>query len=76
MNITANLISGQVSGETAKQLSDRLGKIQQDRTALSLNRKDNQQISAVGTCLACLKSFFDELRGIRRNYRRQPRSNR
>ena len=40
MNITGNLISGQVSGDTAKQLSDRLGKIQQDRTALSLNRVD------------------------------------
>jgi type IV secretory pathway TraG/TraD family ATPase VirD4 len=26
MNITGNLISGQVSGDTAKQLSDRLGK--------------------------------------------------
>ncbi|HXB43718.1 MAG TPA: conjugal transfer protein MobC, partial [Puia sp.] len=32
MNITGNIISGQVSGETAKQLSERFGKIMQDRT--------------------------------------------
>jgi type IV secretory pathway TraG/TraD family ATPase VirD4 len=31
MNITGNIISGQVTGETAKQLSDRFGKIMQDR---------------------------------------------
>jgi len=40
MNITGNIISGQVMGETAKQLSDRVGKIMQDRTSLSINRND------------------------------------
>ncbi|KAA0993392.1 conjugal transfer protein MobC [Dyadobacter aurulentus] len=40
MNITGNVISGQVSGETAKQLSDRFGKILQGRTSLSINRMD------------------------------------
>lgn len=40
MNITGNVISGQVTGETAKQLSDRFGKIMQDRTSLSINRSD------------------------------------
>lgn len=40
MNITGNIISGQVTGETAKQLSDRFGKIMQDRTSLSINRSD------------------------------------
>jgi len=40
MNITGNIISGQVTGETAKQLSDRFGKIMQDRTSLSINRTD------------------------------------
>jgi hypothetical protein len=40
MNITGNIISGQVSGETAKQLSDRFGKIVQKRTSLSINRMD------------------------------------
>jgi hypothetical protein len=40
MNITGNIISGQVSGETAKQLSDRFGKIMQDRSSLSINSSD------------------------------------
>lgn len=40
MNITGNIISGQVTGETAKQLSERFGKIMQDRTSLSINRND------------------------------------
>lgn len=37
MNITGNIISGQVSGDTAKQLSDRFGKIMQDRESISIN---------------------------------------
>ena len=40
MNITGNIISGQVTGETAKQLSERFGKIMQDRTSMSINRTD------------------------------------
>lgn len=40
MNITGNVIAGQVTGETAKQLSERFGKIMQDRTSLSINRTD------------------------------------
>jgi hypothetical protein len=40
MNITGNIISGQVSGESAKQLSERFGKIIQGRTSLSINRMD------------------------------------
>jgi hypothetical protein len=40
MNITGNIISGQVSGETAKQLSERFGKIMQDRTSMSINSND------------------------------------
>ena len=40
MNITGNIISGQVSGETAKQLSERFGKIMQDRESLSVNSSD------------------------------------
>lgn len=40
MNITGNMISGQVTGETAKQLSERFGKIMQDRTSFSINRTD------------------------------------
>ena len=40
MNITGNIISGQVTGDTAKQLSERFGKIMQDRTSFSINRMD------------------------------------
>jgi type IV secretory pathway TraG/TraD family ATPase VirD4 len=40
MNITGNITSGQVTGETAKQLSDRFGKIMQDTASLSINRND------------------------------------
>lgn len=40
MNITGNILSGQVTGDTAKQLSERFGKIMQDRESLSINRSD------------------------------------
>lgn len=40
MNITGNIISGQVTGDTAKQLSERFGKIMQDRQSLSINSGD------------------------------------
>ena len=40
MNITGNVISGQVTGETAKQLSERFGKIMQERVSFSINRMD------------------------------------
>jgi len=40
MNITGNIISGQVTGDTAKQLSERFGKIMQDRESFSVNSGD------------------------------------
>jgi len=40
MNITGNDISGQVTGDTAKQLSERFGRIMQDRASFSINRMD------------------------------------
>ncbi len=40
MNITGNLISGQVTGETAKLLSERFGKIMQERESVSIHRTD------------------------------------
>jgi hypothetical protein len=40
MNIAGNIVSGQVTGDTAKQLSDRFGKIMQDRESLSINSQD------------------------------------
>lgn len=40
LNISGNVISGQVSGETAKFLSERFGKILQERESISINRTD------------------------------------
>ncbi|RYZ15957.1 MAG: conjugal transfer protein TraG, partial [Sphingobacteriales bacterium] len=40
MNITGNIISGQATGDTAKQLSERFGKIMQDRSSYSINSSD------------------------------------
>ena len=40
MNITGNIVSGQVTGDTAKQLSERFGKIMQHRESLSINSGD------------------------------------
>ncbi|MBL7767498.1 MAG: YWFCY domain-containing protein [Flavipsychrobacter sp.] len=40
MNIVGNIIAGQVTGDTAKQLSDRFGKIMQQRNSISVNRQD------------------------------------
>jgi hypothetical protein len=39
-NMAGNIISGQVSGETAKLLSERFPKIMQDRQSLSINSSD------------------------------------
>jgi len=40
MNIAGNIISGQVTGETAKSLSERFGKIIQLKESISINRED------------------------------------
>lgn len=40
MNIVGNVISGQAAGETAKQLSERFGRINQERTSVSINSND------------------------------------
>lgn len=40
INIVGNIVCGQVSGDTAKQLSERFGKIMQDRESLSINSSD------------------------------------
>lgn len=40
MNLCGNIVSGQVLGDTAKQLSDRLGKIMQERESISINSSD------------------------------------
>ncbi|WP_130855603.1 conjugal transfer protein MobC [Olivibacter jilunii] len=40
MNTVGNIISGQVTGDSARQLSERIGKIMQDRQSLSINSGD------------------------------------
>jgi predicted transcriptional regulator len=40
MNIAGNVISGQVTGDTAKQLSERFGKIIQQKKSVSVNSSD------------------------------------
>lgn len=40
INICGNLIAGQSSGDTAKQVSERIGKIMQDRESYSINSSD------------------------------------
>jgi len=40
INTVGNIISGQVTGDSAKQLSERIGKIMQDRESLSINSGD------------------------------------
>lgn len=37
MNVAGNIIAGQVIGDTAKQLSERIGKIMQERESVSIN---------------------------------------
>lgn len=40
MNVSGNIIAGQVIGDTAKSLSDRIGKIMQERESVSINSND------------------------------------
>ncbi|GAC1660680.1 MAG: hypothetical protein NVS9B7_28430 [Flavisolibacter sp.] len=40
LNIVGNIISGQVSGDTARQLSEKFGKTLQDRKSIAINSAD------------------------------------
>jgi hypothetical protein len=40
MNTSGNIIAGQVIGDTARQLSERIGKIMQERESVSINSND------------------------------------
>ncbi|HEY4325168.1 MAG TPA: conjugal transfer protein MobC [Mucilaginibacter sp.] len=40
MNIVGNIVCGQVTGDTAKQLSERFGKINQQKESVSINSSD------------------------------------
>src|ERR1700749_4380366 len=40
MSIVGNIVAGQVTGDTAKQLSERFGKIMQERQRITINSQD------------------------------------
>lgn len=40
LNIVGNIVFGQVTGDTAKQLSERFGKINQEKESVSINSQD------------------------------------
>lgn len=40
MNSVGNIVAGQSTGDTAKNISERIGRIMQDRESLSINRTD------------------------------------
>jgi hypothetical protein len=43
MNIAGNIISGQIMGDSAKQLSERFVRVMQDRESLSINTNDTSE---------------------------------
>jgi type IV secretory pathway TraG/TraD family ATPase VirD4 len=61
MNTVGNIISGQVLGDTAKQLSDRIGKINQARRSLSINSGDTSISHSTQLELAVPPSTISQL---------------
>lgn len=47
LNIVGNVIFGQVTGDTAKQLSERFGKINQEKESISINSSDTSVSKSV-----------------------------
>jgi hypothetical protein len=46
LNIPGNIISGQVTGETAKQLAERFGRIIQDKQSVSVREGENAAVTS------------------------------
>ena len=61
MNTVGNIVSGQVLGDTAKQLSDRFGKIRQQRQSRSVNSNDTSISHSVQLDLAVPQSTIASL---------------
>ncbi|MBS4040957.1 MAG: type IV secretory system conjugative DNA transfer family protein [Flavobacteriales bacterium] len=61
MNTVGNIISGQVLGDTAKQISDRIGKINQVRRSLSINSGDTSISHSTQLELAVPPSTISQL---------------
>ncbi len=64
MNIVGNIISGQVTGDTAKQFSEQFGKIMQDRESISINRNDTSISQSKQLELAIPQSKFLPFRPV------------
>ncbi|MDT3401054.1 conjugal transfer protein MobC [Mucilaginibacter terrae] len=47
LNIVGNIVFGQVTGDTAKQLSERFGKINQEKESVSINSSDTSVSKSV-----------------------------
>ncbi|MHA7129216.1 conjugal transfer protein MobC [Algoriphagus namhaensis] len=61
MNTVGNIISGQVLGDTAKQISDRIGKINQAKRSLSINSGDTSISHSTQLDLAVPPSTISQL---------------
>ncbi|GGF51707.1 conjugal transfer protein MobC [Echinicola rosea] len=61
MNTVGNIVSGQVLGDTAKQLSERFGKIRQPRQSRSVNSNDTTISHSVQLDLAVPQSTIASL---------------
>ncbi|WP_200980492.1 conjugal transfer protein MobC [Echinicola sp. 20G] len=61
MNTVGNIVSGQVLGDTAKQLSDRFGKIRQSRQSRSINSNDTSVSHSTQLDLAVPQSTIASL---------------
>ncbi len=61
MNTVGNIISGQVLGDTSKQISDRIGKINQARKSLSINSGDTSISHSTQLELAVPPSTISQL---------------
>jgi len=58
--ISGNIISGQVTGDSAKKLSESFGKIMQDRESVSINSSDTSvsKFYSAGLCGACFEDCY------------------
>ncbi len=61
VNIAGNIICGQVMGDTAKMLSERMGKIRQAKESISVNRTDTSVSHSVGLDYAVPASKISSL---------------
>ncbi|MFB6457092.1 TraM recognition domain-containing protein [Chitinophaga sp. Hz27] len=61
MNLCGNVICGQVAGDTARQMSDRVGRIMQDRASTTINSSDTSVNYSQQLDMAILPSVISNL---------------